>query len=201
MWPLTELTSGNVGQIIGKADENRFIKRLEQGEGIILVVQLGSLLTKRAAYTAGKVIISMIQAFVGRVYSSGKSVTPPLVLHIDEAQSVLYNGIEDLFAKAGGAGVYIHGYCQSISQLYAEVGEDRATLSWITAIPSYLCGYRMQTPPAMFPGTLVKKNVFSPIISVGGGLSIRETEEVRIKHTEVLNMAAGRYSEHLFRHI
>jgi hypothetical protein len=31
---------------------------------------------------------------------------------------------------------------------------------------------------------------FSPIISVGGELSIRETEEVRIKHTEVLNMAA-----------
>ena len=29
---LTELTSGNVGQIIGKADENRFIKRLEQGQ-------------------------------------------------------------------------------------------------------------------------------------------------------------------------
>lgn len=122
---LTELTSGNVGQIIGKANENRFIKRLEEGKGIILVVQLGSLLTKRAAYTAGKVIISMIQAFVGRVYSSGKDVSPPLVLHIDEAQSVLYHGIEDLFAKAGGAGVYIHGYCQSISQLYSEVGEDR----------------------------------------------------------------------------
>ena len=30
---------------------------------------------------------------------------------------------------------------------------------------------------------------FSPIISVGGGLSIRETEEVRIKHTEILNLA------------
>ena len=41
-------------------------------------------------------------------------------------QSVLYHGIEDLFAKAGRAGVYIHGYCRSISQLYAEVGEDRA---------------------------------------------------------------------------
>ena len=37
-----------------------------------------------------------------------------------------YQGIEDLFAKAGGAGVYIDGYCQSISQLHAEVGEDRA---------------------------------------------------------------------------
>jgi hypothetical protein len=186
---LTELTSGNVGQIIGKADENRFIKRLEQGKGIILVVQLGSLLTKRAAYTAGKVIISMIQAFVGRVYSSGKSVTPALVLHIDEAQSVLYNGIEDLFAKAGGAGVYIHGYCQSISQLYAEVGEDRAN----TILDNCNTKLFMRVPDANTAGYvsrhLGEERRFSPIISVGGGLSIRETEEVRIKHTEVLNMA------------
>ena len=186
---LTELTSGNVGQIIGKADENRFIKRLEQGKGIILVVQLGSLLTKRAAYTAGKVIISMIQAFVGRVYSSGKNVTPPLVLHIDEAQSVLYNGIEDLFAKAGGAGVYIHGYCQSISQLYAEIGEDRAN----TILDNCNTKLFMRVPDAKTASYvsrhLGEEKRFSPIISVGGGLSIRETEEVRIKHTEVLNMA------------
>lgn len=186
---LTELTSGNVGQIIGKADENRFIKRLEQGKGIILVVQLGSLLTKRAAYTAGKVIISMIQAFVGRVYSSGKNVSPPLVLHIDEAQSVLYNGIEDLFAKAGGAGVFIHGYCQSISQLYAEVGEDRAN----TILDNCNTKLFMRVPDASTASYvsrhLGEEKRFSPIISVGGGLSIRETEEVRIKHTEVLNMA------------
>ncbi len=186
---LTELTSGNVGQIIGKADENRFIKRLEQGKGIILVVQLGSLLTKRAAYTAGKVIISMIQAFVGRVYSSGKNVTPSLVMHIDEAQSVLYHGIEDLFAKAGGAGVYIHGYCQSISQLHAEVGEDRAN----TILDNCNTKLFMRVPDvstALYVSRhLGEQRRFSPIISVGGGLSIRETEDVRIKHTEVLNMA------------
>jgi hypothetical protein len=186
---LTELTSGNVGQIIGKADENRFIKRLEQGKGIILVVQLGSLLTKRAAYTAGKVIISMIQAFVGRVYSSGKRVSPSLVMHIDEAQSVLYHGIEDLFAKAGGAGVYIHGYCQSISQLHAEVGEDRAN----TILDNCNTKLFMRVPDAhtalYVSRHLGEQRQFSPIISVGGGLSIRETEDVRIKHTEVLNMA------------
>lgn len=186
---LTELTSGNVGQIIGNADENRFIKRLEQGKGIILVVQLGSLLTKRAAYTAGKVIISMIQAFVGRVYSSGKNVTPSLVLHIDEAQSVLYHGIEDLFAKAGGAGVFIHGYCQSISQLYTEVGEDRAN----SILDNCNTKLFMRVPDAntalYVSRHLGEERQFSPIISVGGGLSIRETEEVRIKHTEVLNMA------------
>ena len=186
---LTELTSGNVGLIIGKADENRFIKRLEQGKGIILVVQLGSLLTKRAAYTAGKVIISMIQAFVGRVYSSGKSVAPALVLHIDEAQSVLYQGIEDLFAKAGGAGVFIHGYCQSISQLFAEVGEDRAN----TILDNCNTKLFMRVPDAdtaeYVSRHLGEERRFSPIISIGGGLSIRETEEIRIKHTEILNMA------------
>ena len=186
---LTELTSGNVGLIIGKADENRFIKRLEQGKGIILVVQLGSLLTKRAAYTAGKVIISMIQAFVGRVYSSGKSVAPSLVLHIDEAQSVLYQDIEDLFAKAGGAGVFIHGYCQSISQLFAEVGEDRAN----TILDNCNTKLFMRVPDAdtaeYVSRHLGEERRFSPIISIGGGLSIRETEEIRIKHTEILNMA------------
>ncbi len=195
---LTELTSGNIGRIIGKADENRFIKRLEQGKGIILVVQLGSLLTKRAAYTAGKVIISMIQAFVGRVYSSGNNVTPPLVLHIDEAQSVLYNGIEDLFAKAGGAGVYIHGYCQSISQLYAEIGEDRAN----TILDNCNTKLFMRVPDANTAGYvsrhLGEERRFSPIISVGGGLSIRETEEVRIKHSEVLNMAPRQIFLHTY---
>ncbi len=185
---LTELTSGNVGKIIGKADENRFIQRLEEGKGIILVVQLGSLLTKRAAYTAGKVIISMIQAFVGRVYSSGRNVTPSLVLHIDEAQSVLYQGIEDLFAKAGGAGVFIHGYCQSISQLYAEVGEDRAN----TILDNCNTKLFMRVPD---PSTanyvsehLGEEKRFSPIISLGGNIAIRETEEVRIKPSEILKM-------------
>ena len=185
---LTELTSGNVGKIIGKADENRFLKRLEQGKPIIMVVQLGSLLTKRAAYTAGKVIISMIQAFVGRVYSSGRDVSPSLVLHIDEAQSVLYQGIEDLFAKAGGAGVFIHGYCQSVSQLYAEVGEDRAN----TILDNCNTKMFMRVPDARtaeyVSEHLGEQRKFSPIISLGGGLSIRETEEVRIKHTDVLNM-------------
>jgi conjugal transfer pilus assembly protein TraD len=45
----------------------------------------------------------MVHAFVGRVYSSGNNVAPSLFLHIDEAESVLYQGFEDLFTKAGDA--------------------------------------------------------------------------------------------------
>lgn len=190
---LTELTSGNIGKIIGNAEEDRFIERLEAEKGVILVVQLGSLLTKRAAYSAGKVLISMIQAFVGRRYSSDKRVTPPLALHIDEAQSVLYHGIEDLFAKAGGAGIYIHGYCQSISQLYAEIGQDRGN----TILDNCNTKLFMRVPDtktAKYVSThLGEKRTYSPIISLGGGLSIRETEETRIKHTEVLNLGPRQF--------
>ncbi len=35
---LMELSSGNIGKIIGQADSNRFIKRLEAGQRVILVV-------------------------------------------------------------------------------------------------------------------------------------------------------------------
>ena len=82
---LMELTSGNIGKIIGKADENRFLKRLEEGRRVIMIVQLGSLITRKAAFTVGKVVISMIQSFVGRVFASGRKVSPPLCLYIDEA--------------------------------------------------------------------------------------------------------------------
>ncbi|MDD3813556.1 MAG: TraM recognition domain-containing protein [Desulfocapsaceae bacterium] len=190
---LTELTSGNVGQILGQADENRFIARLEQNKGVIMIIQLGSLLTKRAAYTAGKVIVSNIQAFVGRRYSSDKKIFPSLALHIDEAQSVLYEGIEELFAKAGGAGVYIHGYCQSVSQLYAEIGQDRAN----TILDNCNSKLFMRVPDAKtatyISDHLGEKRVFSPVISLGGGLAIRETEDVRVKHTEVLNLAPRQF--------
>lgn len=190
---LTELTSGSVGRVIGQTTENRFIGRLEQGKGVIMVVQLGSLLTKRAAYTAGKVIISTIQSFVGRRFSSDKMVDPPLALHIDEAQSVMYQGVEELFAKAGGAGVYIHGYCQSVSQLYAEIGQDRAN----SILDNCNTKLFMRVPDAKtatyVSDHLGEKRVYSPIISLGGGLAIRETEDTRIKHTEVLNMAPRQF--------
>ncbi|MDH5543768.1 MAG: TraM recognition domain-containing protein [Nitrospinota bacterium] len=121
---LRELTTGNIGAVIGKADMNRFVERLEQNKPVILVVQPGSLLMRRAAYTAGKVLVSMIQAMVGRKYASGKKLSPSLCIYLDEAQSLIYPGIDEMFSKAGSANVSVHGFCQSLSQLYAAIGKD-----------------------------------------------------------------------------
>jgi len=143
---LMELTSGNIGKIIGKADENRFISKLQRGERVIMVAQLGSLLTRKAAFTVGKVLVSMIQSFVGRTFSTGGKVDPPLCVHMDEAQNLLYFGIDDLFAKAGGA---------TAAYAASHFGEIKT---------------------------------FSPILNVGGGISMREKEEDTLRPSDLLTM-------------
>ena len=122
---LMELSSGNIGKIIGQADSNRFIKRLEENKPVILVVHTGSLITAEAGATLGKVLLRMIQSFIGRVYLSRRQVAdPPLSIYIDEAQSILYQGIEDLFAKGGSAKVMVTALAQSVNQIYAAMGGE-----------------------------------------------------------------------------
>ncbi|MDA8162202.1 MAG: TraM recognition domain-containing protein [Desulfobacteraceae bacterium] len=190
---LMELTSGNIGKIIGKADENRFLKRLEEGKRVIMIVQLGSLITRKAAFTVGKVVISMIQSFVGRVFASGRKVTPPLCLYIDEAQNVFYYGIDDLFAKAGGAGVWVHGFCQSVSQLHAALGEDYGNV----ILDNTNTKLFMRVPDAETAQYVAdhfgEKSKYAPILSVGGGMTVRQVEEPVIKPQDVLNLPARKF--------
>jgi conjugal transfer pilus assembly protein TraD len=185
---LDELTTSNIGQVIGNADSDPLIERLEKDRGVILVIQLGSLLSRRAGYTVGKTILSTIQALVGRKFAGGMRMNPPLSIHIDEAQSVLYGGIEELFAKAGGGGVYMQGYCQSINQLYDALGQNKAK----TILDNCNTKLFMRVPDAdtatFISNHLGEKKAYSPILSLGGGCAIRETPDVRIPHTDVLNL-------------
>jgi len=186
---LMELTSGNIGKVIGKADENRFIDRLEKRKPVIMVVHLGSLITRKAAFTLGKVVISMVQSFVGRVFSSGRKVTPPLCLYIDECQNVLYYGIEDLFAKAGGADVWVHGFAQSVSQLYAMIGKDYGN-----AILDNTNTKLFMRVPDTDTASYVAKHFgefrrYSPILNVDGGVSVREEEDTILKPSDILELA------------
>lgn len=124
---LSELCFGNIGKIIGKADSNRFIKRIEEGKPVIMVVHTGTMMFREAASTLGKVILSMVQSAIGRAYLSRRQkLEPALSIHIDEAQSLLFDGIEDLFAKGGSANVMVQAYCQSVNQLIAAFDNNTA---------------------------------------------------------------------------
>jgi len=185
---LTSLSAGSVGAIIGKAKANEFIKRLEQGKRVILIVQTGSLLTRKTAHIVARVLLSMIQSFVGRIYLSGRTITPPLCLYMDEASNLLYMGVEDLFNKAGGAGVWIHAFTQSIADIEAELGPANARK--ILDNTNSKIFMRVNDPNtanyiAEYSG-MVKR--FSPILSLGGGITVREVEEPNVRPENVLNL-------------
>jgi hypothetical protein len=185
---LMQLSTGNIGKLVGKADENRFIKRLEEGKRVILVAHLGALLTEDAAKVLGKVIVSMIKTYVGRVFLGGGKVDPPLCVYIDEAQNVLYYGIEDLFAKAGGAGVWVHGFNQSVNQIYKEVGYefgrsilDNANTKLFMRVPD------INTAEYVAKHFGMRRRV-SPSLSLGGGIITKNEEEPLVKSEDVLNL-------------
>lgn len=190
---LMELTTGNIGQIIGKADENRFIKKLEKSERVILVVQLGSLLTRKAAFTVGKVIISMAQSFAGRTFSVNKTIVPPLCIYIDEAQNVLYYGIDDFFAKAGGVNVWLHGFCQSVSQLYAAIGQDYGNV----ILDNTNTKLFMRAPDALTAEYIANhfgdRYVYSPILHTGGAITTKEDERPILRPTDLLNLGERKF--------
>ena len=123
---LRSLTTGNIGTIIGKTYSNEFINRIQQGRGVVLFCNTGSLLARRSAHIVGKVIVSCIQSLVGRWLARGAKLNPPLAVHIDEAHNVMYRGIQELFNKCGGGNVWVHIYTQSIAQIIDEIGQEGA---------------------------------------------------------------------------
>lgn len=184
---LQELTSGSIGRIVGRSRENRLISRLESGRRVIFVVQQASELTRRAAYTLGKVVMSVIQAFIGRIYASGRErVDPPICVYVDEAQSVLYDGIDELFAKGGGADVWVHGFCQSLEKLYGAVDRHvaKAILS-NTNTKLFMRAPDAETAEHM-SGYFGEKKLLSPVLSTDGSMTMREIEEPILKPSELL---------------
>jgi conjugal transfer pilus assembly protein TraD len=186
---MVELCAGNIGKIIGTAEENRFINRLEQGKQVIMVVQLGAMITQKAALTVGKLIISMINTLCGRFYSNGRRLTPELCVYIDEAQNVLTAGIDNLLSKAGGAGIYCHLFVQSVNQIYSVMGKDAGN-----SILSNLNTKLFMRVPDPQTATMVcehfgtRKLLTAMMQMNSSDATIREVEEDLLQPANILNL-------------
>jgi len=123
---LSQLSLGSIGEVISSVRTNEVLERYEAGERCILVVWTGALMFRDPALSLSRLIVSMIQALVGRLYARQNKFRPPLMLYIDEASNVFYAGIEDMFNKARGAGVAIHAFTQSVADIYARIGKENA---------------------------------------------------------------------------
>ena len=127
---LVPLISGNIGKIIGKADSNKLIKRIEEGKRVICVVHTGSMVSPSSAAILGRVLLSMIMATVGRHYIDVREkMEPALALHIDEAPTVITPHTLNILAMAGSANVMTHLYAQAVSQIHAALGNKDLGIS------------------------------------------------------------------------
>jgi len=188
---LTLLTSSTTGKIIGKAENNEFIKRFEEGKRVILICNTGSMLARRTAHIIGKVIVSMIQSMAGRFFASGRKLNPPLALYLDEGHNVLYWGIEDFFSKAGGAGVYINLFTQSMAQIAGAVSEE-GTASIMDNMNTWIFMRVNHNDTAKYiEDNSPLRVVYRNIISMGGSrvaISMKEDEERLILMERVLKL-------------
>ncbi len=182
---LAQLTSSTTGQIIGKTYKNAFIKRLEEGERVILICNTGSLLARKTASVIARILMSMIQSTLGRVLASGRVFDPPLSIYMDEGHNILYNGIEEMFSKGRAANVYLHFFTQSMSSMNEVVGEN-TTQSIMDNINTWVFMHENDERTARFiedSSPLV--TVWRKVVNTGGGnmsvSSREETERVILK--------------------
>lgn len=185
---LSALTTGSTGRIIGKSLVNEFVKRFEDGRGVILFCNTGSMLARRTAHIIGRVLVSMIQSMIGRFYASGRKLDPPLCLHVDEGHNILYKGIQELFNKGGGANMWVHLYTQSIAQIEEEIGPE-ATRSILDNINTWVYMLVNHPDTAMYvEDSSPSVKIYQPILSFGGGISVRETEVKQVLAAQVLQL-------------
>ena len=103
------------------------------------------------------------------------------------AQSVIYPGVDELFAKAGAARVMLTAFAQSVTQLYAAVGElyGRCILDNTNTKIFMRCAdaETAQYVVEHFGEQRILQGVFG-----NGQVTTRETREPLLKTTDLLSL-------------
>jgi conjugal transfer pilus assembly protein TraD len=185
---LTALSIGNMGKIIGKARSNRFVKSLENGQRVILVVQTGSMLSGKVSDMMARILISMIQSFIGRRFASGQKIDPPLSIYIDEFSNACYMGIEDLFNKAGGAGAMVSVFTQSLADITAAIGEQMARKILDNLNTKIFMRVNDPLTAKYVSESSGTRKKYDPFLQLGGGITMRCSEEAAVLPEDVLNL-------------
>ena len=134
--------TASVGPVLDKINQTKassifsFSKDLEEItlESIIktkkiVYIGLDSLTNSAMADSVGLAIIADLVSLCGRIYNSSKTgeANAELCLHIDEFSNVVDVPMINLLNKAGGAGVKISAYTQTVNDLGASMGSPDET--------------------------------------------------------------------------
>ncbi len=90
----------------------------------IVYIGLDSLTNREMAETVGQAIIADLVSLCGRIYSESSGRKTPLCLHCDEFSNIVRDEFINLLNKAGGAGIKVSAYTQTINDLGAAFGNN-----------------------------------------------------------------------------
>jgi conjugal transfer pilus assembly protein TraD len=124
---LSQLSSGKIGQLLCTIRINPLVNRLyRKDKGLICIIQPAPLKFQKVSEMVLKIILKMFESVFGLIGATGRGMSRKVGLIIDEAKTVMYAGIEELYNKAGGLGMTIGGYTQSRGDLRYKLGADLA---------------------------------------------------------------------------
>jgi DNA helicase HerA-like ATPase len=120
------ITTGAIGQVIGRAKTNRLVENLINDQDVIFLAYLGALrYGDEIVGRAARMIFSSVQRLAGKMYQHFQKFNPPLAIYGDEAKNLFYDGIEDLFNKVRGANIFMTFATQSLGDIVAALGPDK----------------------------------------------------------------------------
>ena len=88
----------------------------------IVYIGLDSLTNKDMAEAVGQAIISDLVSLCGRLYNEARESELSLCLHCDEFSNIVRDEFVNLLNKAGGAGIKVSAYTQTVNDLGAVFG-------------------------------------------------------------------------------
>jgi len=119
------LGTGVVGEIINTEKGTEIFDRIWEERGLILYFYTGSLIVREGSSMVSRVFLSSLTSLVGKIlrFKPGGALSRPLLVVVDECQNALYNGVENLVDKSGGAGIWLHLAAQTSANLEHILGK------------------------------------------------------------------------------
>jgi len=125
---MSQLAFGAIGKIFCDIRINPLRMKLKSKEGVLVLFDPAPLRFEKVSEMMMKIFLKMFLSLMGEVGASGRGMHKRVMLLVDEAKTMIFPGIEELYNKARQLGMSIGAFFQSKSDPKSKVGEVLADI-------------------------------------------------------------------------
>ncbi len=149
---LNKLKSARTSAILVPAEDAREENTISWDEAIakkqIVYVGLNSLANPAIARAVGNAMFADLASSAGKLYAAIEGSSAPkhrICIHVDEFNDIVGPHLHPMLSKAGGAGVQITAYTQTLADIEASLDGDRAAAARLVGNFNSLIMLRVRT--------------------------------------------------------